>query len=239
MRVILLVVSFLLTNYISAQINLDKLKISANKAQELISPNSLSTDEIVRGLKEALIVGAKKSSANASSVGGFNNNSLIRIPFPVDARKMRTTLLKAGMKSQVDEFEHALNAAAEEASKFSKEIFVKTVKGMNINDAISILQGDNNAATIYLKKQTSQELYIKFRPIVEKSIVNVKLTKYWSSLVDTYNTIPLTKDINSDLEDYVTKQAIEGLFILIAKEEKNIRSNPKARVSEILQKVFR
>ncbi|MEC9209266.1 MAG: DUF4197 domain-containing protein [Bacteroidota bacterium] len=239
MRFILLVAFGFLVNTMSAQISLNKLKSATIKAQEVINPKTLSKDEIVRGLKEALIIGATNSAANASKEGGFNNNSLIKIPFPKDAEKMKKTLVKVGMQLQVDEFEYALNEAAEDASNFAKVIFINAVKSMTIKDAISILKGDDNAATTYLKNQTSKELYAKFKPVVKSSIEEVNLTKYWSSLANRYNAIPLTKEVNTDLEDYVVNQAIDGLFVLIAKEEKNIRNNPKARVSAILQKVFK
>lgn len=239
MRLILLIAFGFLANTMSAQISLNKLKSAAKAAQEVINPANLSKDEVVKGLKEALIIGATNSATNASEEGGFNNNSLIKLAFPEDAEKMKTTLVKVGMQSQVDKFEHVLNEAAEDASNFAKDIFINAVKNMTIKDAISILKGDDNAATNYLEYQTSKELYAKFKPIVKSSIEKVNLTKYWRALAERYNTIPLTKEVNSDLEDYVTSQAIAGLFILIAKEEKNIRSNPKARVSEILQKVFK
>ena len=239
MRFILLVAFSFLVNTITAQINLNKLKDAATKAQEVINPTTLSKDEVAKGLKEALIVGATNSAANASKEGGFNKNLLIKIPFPKDAEKMKTTLIKVGMQSQVDKFEYALNEGAEDASNFAKEIFINAVKNMTITDAMAILKGGDNAATTYLKNQTSKELYAKFKPVVKNSIEKVNLTKYWSTLSERYNAIPLTTKVNTDLEDYVTNQAIEGLFILIANEEKNIRNNPKARVSEILKKVFK
>lgn len=239
MRIILLVAFFFLAHTMSAQISLNRLKNAAVTAQEVVNPKKLSTDEVVKGLKEALIIGAKKSTVNASDKGGFNNNILIKIPFPEEAKKMKETLIKFGMESQVAKFEYTLNEAAEDASGFAKDIFVSAVRNMTINDAISILKGDDNAATTYLKDQTSQELYIKFKPIVNNSIKQVSLTKYWGILSSRYNAIPLTEEVNTDLADYVTNQAIKALFILIEKEEKNIRENPQARVSEILKKVFK
>jgi hypothetical protein len=239
MRFILLIVCACLANVTSAQINLSKLKSLSTKAQEVISPVDLSQDEVIKGLKEALTIGATNSTLKASEQGGFNNNLIIKIPFPEDAEQMKITLVKLGMISQVDKFQYVLNETAEDASSLANEIFINAVKAMNIKDAISILEAEDNAATIYLQKHTSKVLYAKFKPIVKGSIEKVNLTKYWQTLTLRYNSIPLAKEINTDLADYVTNQTIEGLFILIAKEEKNIRNNPKARVSEILQKVFR
>ena len=123
--------------------------------------------------------------------------------------------------------------------KFAKEIFIEAVKNMSIKDAMSILKGNDKAATFYLKEKTSKDLYVKFKPVVKKSIEKVKLTKHWNTLSGRYNALPMTTNVNPDLEDYITTKAINGLFLLIAKEEKSIRNNPKARVSEILQKVFK
>ena len=237
MKFIFLVVFVFSTNMMNAQINFEKLKKATNTAQELIKPTT--KDEVVKGIKEALIVGAKKSVLNASEKGGFNNNSLIKIPFPKSANKMKKTLLKIGMQSQVENLEYALNEAAEDASILAKEILINAVKKMTVNNAIAILNGSDNDATLYLKKQTSREIYAKFYPIVKESIEKVKLAKYWEILIQKYNQIPLTKKVNTDLSEYVTIETIEGLFVLISQEEKNIRNNPNARVSEILQKVFK
>ena len=239
MRFILLMACIFFGDIISAQITLDKLKKASNKAQEVMDYTMLSEQEVKQGLKEALIVGSTKSVINASKEGGFNNNLSIKIPFPAEAKKMKITLVKVGMKSQIDRFEYVLNEAAEDASILAKDIFINAVKAMSIRDAMSILRGKDNAATIYLKNQTFNNLYIQFKPIVGSSIEKVDLAKYWGTLANRYNALPLGKAINADLEDYVTKKAIEGLFILIMKEESNIRNNPKARVSEVLQKVFR
>ncbi len=239
MRFILVtVITFWIYN-LSAQSPLQKLKDVATKAEKIIKPSTLSKEDIAIGLKEALIVGTKNSVGKASKQGGFNNNKLIKIPFPKDAVKMKSNLVKIGMRSQVDKFEYTLSEAAEEASKYAQDIFLNVIKKMNIKDAVSILNGDVNAATKYLENQTRKDLYLKFKPIVTSSIQQVNLMKYWGVLAESYNAIPLTKEIDTDLEKYVTNQAIDGLFFLIAQEEEKIRKNPKARVSEILEKVFK
>ncbi len=237
MKFLLLGLFIFFTNILFAQINFEKLKQVANTAEEVINPTT--KDEVVKGIKEALIVGAKNSVLNASEKGGFNNNSLIKISFPKSTGKMKDILIKVGMRSQVDNLEFVLNEAAEEASFFAKEILVNAVKKMTVNNAIAILNGSDHDATLYLKKQTSREIYVKFHPIVKESIEKVKLGKYWNILIERYNQIPLTKKVNTDLAEYVTIETIEGLFLLISQEEKNIRNNPHARVSDILQKVFK
>ncbi len=237
MKFLLLGLFIFFTNILFAQINFEKLKQVANTAEEFINP--ATKDEVVKGIKEALIVSAKNSVLNASEKGGFNNNSLIKISFPKSTGKMKDILIKVGMRSQVDNLEFVLNEAAEEASFFAKEILVNAVKKMTVNNAIAILNGSDHDATLYLKKQTSREIYVKFHPIVKESIEKLKLGKYWDILIERYNQIPLTKKVNTDLAEYVTIETIEGLFLLISQEEKNIRNNPHARVSDILQKVFK
>lgn len=240
MRFILFFIIFCLSvNSITAQINLSKLKYASGKAQEIINSNHISQDEVIKGLREALSLGVINSTESASKAGGFNQNNLIKIHFPKDAQEIKNTLIKLGLQSQVNKFEHVMNETAEDASNFAKDIFLNVVKNMTIDDAMSILKGNDNSATVYLESKTSKLLFTRFKPIVKKSIYSFDLTKYWNILIERYNAIPLTKKVDIDLEDYVTNQAIIGLFILIAQEEKDIRNNPDARVSEILQKVFK
>jgi len=237
MKYILLFLFSVTLSSTSAQINL--LKKATEKANKLIKTEQpLSVSEVSKGLVEALIQGSKKSVQLASAKDGFNNNTLIRIPFPEDAKKMKSTLIKVGMKNQIKQFEKSINSAAELASKKALNILISAIKSMSINDAFAILNGNDNAATQYLKKQTSSDLHTGFQPIIKTAIAKVEVTKYWNPLVKRYNTIPLTKTVNPDLDEYITSKTIEGLFILIAQEEKNIRKNPKARVSDLLQKVF-
>ena len=239
MRVLFFCIYFFVANSISAQVNINKLKNAASKAEGVINRGDLSADEVVHGLKETLKIGVKNSIKNTAKKGGFYNNPLIRIGFPKDVKKVKVALVQFGMKSQVNKFEQILNNVAEDASYFAKDIFINAVKSITFKDAISILNGGDNSATMYLQNKTSNALYLKFRPIVSQSIAKVHLTKYWEGLVENYNSIPFTKDVNTDLDDYVTNQTIDGLFILISQEEENIRNNSNARVSDILQKVFK
>lgn len=236
----LLTILFLIFAFFSqAQINIDKLKNASEKAENIIKPLGLSEEEIISGLQEALVVGARNTCLKASEVGGFNNNKSIRIPFPENAEKIKKTLIQIEMQNQVDEFEFVLNQAAEDASSYAKDIFINAIMNMSIEQAVKVLNGDDNAASVYLKKETSNILYKNFKPIVNQSIKRVELHKYWKVLVKSYNKIPLTKKIDVDLADYVTRKTIDGLFLLLEKEESNIRNNPKARISDILQKVFK
>ncbi|MFQ3332398.1 MAG: hypothetical protein ACI84S_000617 [Thalassomonas sp.] len=237
MKILLSILMFCLALGATAQINI--LKLASTKSNALLIGSSLNKDEVVKGLKEALVLGADNAIKSASAKDGFYTNKAIRIPFPTEAEKMKTTLQKAGMQSQITAFEKSVNAAAELAAKEVFVVFVDAVTSMSIKDAFAILKGDNTAATSYLRKQTNTQLYTKIKPIASKAIQQVEVTKYWNPLVKTYNTIPFTKTVNPDLEDYVTNKTIEGLFVLIANQEKEIRNNPKARTSALLQKVFK
>jgi hypothetical protein len=142
------------------------------------------------------------------------------------------------MGKKVDEFNESMNRAAEKAASEAKPIFLTAIKDMTVRDAVNIVKGTDNAATMYLKNNTSPQLIDKFQPIIKTSLDNVNATRYWSDLITIYNKIPMVKKMNPDLPQYVTQKAIDGLFIMITKEELKIRKDPVARTSELLKKVF-
>ena len=207
-----------------------------NKTLELEQP--LTTLEVSEGLKEALIKGISTGSDVASRVDGYFKNPEIKIPFPPEVRKVEDKLRQIGFNNEVDRFILALNRGAEEAAKEAKPIFINAIKSMTIQDAWGILRGEPDAATQFLKRTTSTQLREKFKPVIQQALDNVSATKYYGDIVNTYNQIPFVQDVNPDLNEYATEKAMEGLFILIAKEEKNIRENPVARTSELLKRVF-
>jgi Protein of unknown function (DUF4197) len=198
----------------------------------------LSNDEVIRGLKEALSLGTNHSVSSASRVGGYYDNSLIRIPFPPEAQKVKTVAETIGMRKQVDDFVRTLNRAAEEAAKEAAPIFLSAITQMTIQDGFQILRGPDDAATSYLRRTTTAPLTQKFRPIVRQAIEKVQVTKYWNPIAQAYNQIPLVKPVNPDLDAYVTEKGLQGLFTLIAQEERKIRHDPAARVTDLLRKVF-
>ena len=234
-----LTLSFFIFSFFSfSQISI--LKKVSEKAEKLINvETTISSKEVSDALIEALIRGSEFSVNSASAVGGFTNNSIIRIPFPEDAIKIKTSLNKIGFSSEISDFENSINTAAEIASEQALIVLLDAIKKMSIKDALSILNGADNAATIYLKNQTSEFLYTEFKQIITDAMQEVQIAKKWNPLISKYNSIPFTEKINPDLEDYITKKTIDGLFVLIAKEEKNIRENPTARVSLLLKKVFK
>lgn len=234
----ILLVSFSLL--LSINLNAQTIKNVINAAGNYINGNgtAVSNDEIIKGLKEALSVGAKNSANKASAVNGFYKNSLIKIPFPPEVSEMQSRLISLGMKPQVDKFVETLNRAAEKAAKDAAPIFLNAITSMSLTDGISVLKGGDNAATKYLKDKTNAELMAKFLPVVKNSLAQVQITKYWNPLATRYNKIPLVKKANPNLENYVTLKAIEGLFKLVGQEELKIRKDPASRISELLKKVF-
>ncbi len=199
---------------------------------------ALTTAEVAEGLKEALIKGISSGADLASQLDGYFKNPEIRIPFPPEVKKVEDKLRQIGLGGEVDKFVMTLNRGAEDAAKEAKPIFITAIRSMTIQDAWGILKGQPDAATQYLKRTTSAQLKEKFLPVIQNSLSKVNATKYYGDIVNTYNRIPLTEDVNPNLDDYATDKAIEGLFLMIAKEEKNIREDPVARTTALLKKVF-
>jgi len=223
-----------------AQIDYNKLKKQGQSIVKQVNTgnNPLSNDEIIEGLREALTVGSNNASKAAAAVDGYYKNPKLYIPFPSEAKKMEQMLRSFGQEKLVNDFLLSLNRAAEDAAKEAAPIFVNAVKGMSIADGLNILNGKDDAATQYLKQNTQALLVEKFKPIVENSLHKVSATKYWEQLVVAYNKIPMVEKMNPNLSEYATQKAIDGIFIVVAEQELQIRKNPAARVSAILKKVF-
>lgn len=198
----------------------------------------LSNEDIVAGLKEALSVGAQNSSSKLAAVDGFFANAAIKVLMPEEARKAESTLRNLGLGSLVDKAILSMNRAAEEASKSAAPIFVNAIKTMSIQDAVGILKGSDTAATSYLKGRTTASLTESFRPVIETALQKTDATKYWKDVFEAYNKIPTASKVNPDLSGYVTERALSGLFYQVSLEEKKIREDPAARVTDILKKVF-
>jgi len=200
---------------------------------------SLSNEDIVSGLKEALSLGAKKSADKLSAADGFFKDAAVKVLMPPEAQKVEKALRSIGAGKLVDDAILSFNRAAEDASKSAAPIFIDAVKNMSIQDALGILKGPDTAATSYLKKATTTNLTNAFKPTFDSSLKKVNATRYWSLVVDKYNSLPTTfNKVNSDLPSYVTQKALSGIFYYVADEEKKIRTNPAARVNDILKKVF-
>lgn len=212
---------------------------SVKKAVGGNSGSSLSSEEIVKGLKEALTLGAEKSTDRLSVVNGFFKDAAVKILLPEQAQKAEKTLRSLGMGQLVDDAILSVNRAAEDASKTATPIFVNAVKNMSIQDALGILRGPDTSATSYLKKTTSAQLTTEFKPIIDSALKRTDATKYWKTVFETYNDLPTTfKKVDPDLTSYVTQKAMDGIFYYVAVEEKLIRKDPAAQVTDILKKVF-
>ncbi|MNQ19683.1 hypothetical protein D3C85_327540 [compost metagenome] len=194
--------------------------------------------DIAGGLKEALNNGITKQVTKLTATDGFYRNEAVKILLPEELKKVDSGLRKIGLGSLADEGLKVLNRAAEDAVKEATPIFVDAVMKMTFTDAKTILMGNENAATTYLQNSTSTALYGKFNPVIKSSFSKVGADKVWANIITKYNSIPLVKKVNPDLTDYVTKEAMTGVFKMIAVEEKNIRTNLSARTSPLLQKVF-
>ncbi|WP_456377880.1 DUF4197 domain-containing protein [Lutibacter sp.] len=202
-------------------------------------PNGgITNDQIAGGLKEALNNGITNQVSTLAIKDGFFKNELVRILLPEELQKVDNTLRKIGLSKLADEGLKVLNRAAEDAVSEAIPIFVDAIKGMTFNDAKNILLGDKNAATQYLKTATSEVLYQKFNPIINNSFKKVGADKIWTDLITKYNNLPLTKNVNPDLTDYVTGEALKGVFTMVEVEEKNIRTKLSSRTSDLLKRVF-
>jgi len=199
--------------------------------------SSLSNEDIVAGLKEALSQGSTKSSDKVSGVDGFFKDAAIKILMPEQVQKVEKKMRTLGMGKMVDNAILSMNRAAEDASKSAAPIFLNAIKSMSISDALNILRGADTAATGYLRKTTSNPLTEAFRPVIEASLAKVDATKYWKDVFSLYNRFS-SEPVNTDLTSYVTERALKGIFYYVAEEEKNIRKNPAARATDILKKVF-
>lgn len=209
------------------------------KVQDTISGSSgVSQSEIVNGLKEALAVGTGNTVQALSKTDGYYNNPKLKIPLPQYVQKFEKILRATGFDSQLDEFELSMNRAAEKAAPEAKALFVDAIKAMTFSDADKILNGADNAATVYFQDKTTDKLQALFKPIVQQSMANVGVTQSYKAVSEKIQTLPLAGNYVVDLDTYVTEKSIDGLFIRLAEEESKIRNDPAARVTDLLQKVF-
>ncbi len=213
----------------------DWLKDAAKLLQK---EQALSEDEIVSGLKQALEIGTRNAVQTVGRTDGYFKNPAIRIPLPENVRKVEKFLRATGFGSQVDEFELSMNRAAERAAPEAKAIFWDAIGQMSFADARQILDGPDDAATRYFQNKTSYRLRKIFKPITRQAMSEVGVTRYYQSLDAKIRTIPFADQMSFDLDQYVTDKTLSGLFVMLAEEEKKIRRDPAARVTELLKKVF-
>ncbi len=199
--------------------------------------SSLSNDEIIKGLKEALTIGTGNSTQKLGKVDGFFSDAAIKILMPEEAKKVEKTLRSFGMSSLVDKAILSMNRAAEDAASGVSNIFWDAIKQMTLSDGLGILRGGDFAATEYLKKNTTASLTEKMKPVIQASLDKVNATQYWKDVFTAYNKFS-RQQVNTDLNAYVTSKAMDGIFHEIGLEEQKIRKDPAAQVTDLLKKVF-
>ena len=216
--------------------------IGCNELQQVVNqiPQSgpLGNAEIAQGLQQALDLGIKKQVSKLSEEDGFFRNELVKIALPEELKKVDKALRDIGLGKLADEGLKVLNRAAEDAVGEATPIFVDAVKGITFTDAKNILLGEVNAATDYLKNNTETALSAKFNPVIDQSFKKVGADKIWTNLITKYNNLPFTKKVNPDLTDYVTTEALDGVYTMIAVEEKAIREKASSRTTDLLKRVF-
>lgn len=198
----------------------------------------VTNTEIASGLRQALDFGIDKQVTKLTQKDGFFKNELVKILLPEELRKVDKALRDIGLNKLADEGLKVLNRAAEDAVKEATPIFVNAVKGITFTDAKNILLGNDDAATQYLTSKTQSALYTKFNPVIKNSFSKVGADDIWNNLINKYNTLPFTNDVNPDLTDYVTNEALKGVYTMIAVEEKEIRNKINSRTTDLLKRVF-
>lgn len=200
--------------------------------------DSLSEDKIILGLKEALNIGTGNAVTGVGRLDGYFKDAIIKILMPKKLQTIEKGLRAVGYGRKVDEFVLSMNRAAEKAAPQAKAIFIGAIKEMTFDDARKILTGGDTAATTFFKDKTTDKLSSAFRPIIEKAMNEVGATKQYKDLIGRYQAIPFARNYAVDIDEYVTSKAIDGVFYYVGEEEKKIRKNPAARVTQILKDVF-
>lgn len=219
------------------------LAVSCTELQQVVNQLPQGTPgignaEIAQGLRDALDLGIEKQVNKLAIKDGFFKNELVKIFLPEELKKVDKTLRDVGLGNLADEGLRVINRAAEDAVKEATPIFVDAVKGITFADARQILLGTDNAATDYLERSTSTKLYNKFNPIIKSSFNKVGADRIWNNIITKYNDLPFTKDVNPDLTDYTTQEALKGVYTMIAIEEREIRTKISSRTTDLLRRVF-
>lgn len=227
-----------LSSLAEAQTSLDKMFNTLKDVTGKSAGSSPGAANVTEGLKEALRVGTDKAVSRTGKTDGFFSNPLIKIVTPEQFQSVEKGLRLAGYGPTVDEFVLSMNRAAEAAAPQAKQIFINAITSMSFADANQILQSGDTAATDFFKEKTSQDLYSAFRPVVDSNLDKLGTVQKYNNLVGQAKRMPFMKSQNLDVGNYVTNKALDGLFRMVAEEEKSIRTNPAARVTPLLKQVF-
>jgi hypothetical protein len=190
------------------------------------------------GIKEALAVGTERAVKSLSQVDGYFGNQAVKILMPSSIQKVADVARMAGFQKQVDEFILSMNRAAEAAAPVAARYFGDAIRDMTLEDVRGILTGGDTAATDFFRRKTHDKLYTAFKPIVSQKVGEVGATRAYKDMMGRYETLPMMGRQSLDLDDYVTNKSLDGLFYMVGQEEKNIRTNPIARTTDLLKTVF-
>ncbi len=247
LRVLLFVcvLSFVTSGGVQAQGFFDRIKnaVTSKDVQDvtsevILTPNGLSQEEISGGLREALRVGTENVVSQLGQSGGFEKDSNIHIPLPATLAQVDRVLGRFGLSNLTDDLEMRLNDAAEVATPKAKELFIKAISEMSIDDAHGILTGPDDAATSYLREKMGAELAKDMSPIVRRALNKSGAVKAYNAVMKDYDALPYMPDVKADLRSYVVERALDGIFFYVAKEEAAIRKNPAKRSTDLIKKVF-
>ena len=231
-QILLILLSVSLGATVNSQSILDKVKKKVNKDP------GVTEEEAGKGVKEALNNGITSAVSFLNKPDAFFKSELYKVLLPPDAKKMEKTLRDMGMGKMCDDAIEAINRGAEDAVGYATPIFVDAIKQMTVTDALKLVTGGKNSITEFFREKTSAKLKTAFMPVIDKSLEKTNATKYYGDAVNRYNKVPFAKKMNPDLSDYVAERTLFALFDRIGVEEANIRTNPAARTSDLLKKVF-
>lgn len=195
--------------------------------------------QLVTAVKQTLEISSTRASDGLSQAGAYLNNPALKIVLPEQFNTVTNTMRQFGFGRYVDNIEKSMNQGAEQAAAVAGDMFIKSVKNMDVDDALGIIRGDDTAATDYFRSETEGQLRQEYQPIIRKNLEQVGFYDEYRRLLDVYNTLPLSKSVNLDLEDYVVEQSLNGLFTRVAEEEQSIRANPLGRGSELIGSIFK
>jgi len=202
------------------------------------SGSGLGTAQISDGLREALRVGSERVTASLGQVDGFNTNPDVHIPLPAQLETVQSALAMVGMSGLADDLELRMNRAAETAAPEAQAMFVDAISAMTLEDAQGILNGPDDAATRYFQDKMSAPLTERFTPVVNQELADAGAVQSYKQMMGDYDDIPFMPSVEADLTPYVVQQALDGMFLMLAREEAAIRKDPAARTTELLQTVF-
>ena len=230
----LIVAAFVILFSVPAQAQLDQLekRIGINDA------SGLSETKVASGLKQALQVGSENAVKIVGKPNGYFGNQAIKIEMPKDLHLLESGMRELGFGPKIDEFILSMNRSAEAAAPAARKIFIDAILAMSFEDAKRILSGDNTAAMQYFKEKTTGQLTEAFTPVVKKTMGENGVVKQYDALTEQYKNIPFAKSQSLDIDHYVVSKALDGLFYELGEQERQIRTNPAARTTDLLKEVF-